>query len=130
MTDTTRILVRNARDQDLPAVVAIDTEAFTPYGTAEKPETFQLRLTAFPDGFIILVADNEIAAYACTEKWLTEREPGLDQNPLVTHNLDGRILCITGLAVAKKYRGRGYGVRILDKAMEIAHRERCQKVVL
>ena len=130
MSDTTKILVRNARDQDLPAVVNIDTEAFTPYGTAEKPETFQLRLTVFPDGFIILVADNEIAAYACTEKWLTERQPGLDQNPLVTHNLDGRILCITGMAVAKKFRGRGYGLRILDKTMEIAHRERCQKIVL
>lgn len=130
MSDNTKLLVRNARDQDLPAVVEIDAEAFTPYGTAEKPETFQLRLTAFPDGFIILVADNEIAAYGCTEKWLTEREPALDENPLVTHNLDGRILCITAIAVKKKFRGRGYGLRILDKLLEIAHRERCQKIVL
>jgi N-acetylglutamate synthase-like GNAT family acetyltransferase len=84
----------------------------------------------FPDGFIILVADNEIAGYGCTEKWLTEREPALDENPLVTHQLDGRILCITGMAVKKKFRGRGYGLRILDKLIEIAHRERCQKIVL
>ena len=83
MTDNSKILVRNARDQDLPAVVEIATEAFTPYGTAENPETFQLRLRAFPDGFIILVADNEIAAYGCSEKWLTEREPALDENPMV-----------------------------------------------
>ena len=130
MTDNSRILVRNARDQDLPAVVEIDTEAFTPYGTAENPETFQLRLRAFPDGFIILVADNEIAAYGCSEKWLTEREPALDENPMVTHQLDGRILCITGMAVKKKYQGRGYGVRVLEKFLEIAHGERCQKIVL
>lgn len=130
MSDNAKILVRNARDQDLPTVVQIDTEAFSPYGTAEKPETFQLRLTAFPDGFIILVADNEIAGYGCTEKWLTEREPGLDENPLTTHNLDGRILCITALAVKKEFRGRGYGLRILDKLIEIARRERCLKIVL
>ena len=130
MSDNAKILVRNARDQDLPTVVQIDTEAFSPYGTAEKPETFQLRLTAFPDGFIILVADNEIAGYGCTEKWLTEREPGLDENPLMTHNLDGRILCITALAVKKEFRGRGYGLRILDKLIEIARRERCLKIVL
>ena len=130
MTDTSRVLVRNARDQDLPAVVEIDTEAFTPYGTAENPETFQLRLRAFPDGFIILVADNEIAAYGCSEKWLTEREPALDEHPMVTHQLDGRILCITGMAVKKKYQGRGYGKRVLDKFLEIAHGERCQKIVL
>ena len=130
MTETSKILVRNARDQDLPAVVEIDAEAFTPYGTAESPETFQLRLRAFPDGFIILVADNEIAAYGCSEKWLTEREPALDEDPMLTHQLDGRILCITGMAVKKKYQGRGYGVRVLDKFLEIAHGERCQKIVL
>ena len=130
MSDNTRILVRNARDQDISAVVEIDAEAFSPYGTPEKPETFQLRLTAFPNGFIILVADNEIAAYGCSERWLTEREPGLDENPLATHQPEGRIFCITAMAVKMKYRGRGYGLLILDKFIEIAHREGCKKIVL
>src|SRR5919109_893093 len=109
MTDTTtKILVRNAREQDIPAVVEIDTEAFSSYGTAEKPETFQLRLTAFPNGFIILVADNEIAAFGCSEKWLTEREPGLDEDPLTTHQPDGRVFYITAMAVKTKYLERGF----------------------
>lgn len=130
MSDNAKILVRNARDQDIPVVVEIDMEAFSPYGTAEKPETFQRRLTAFPNGFIILVADNEIAAFGCSEKWLTEREPGLDENPLETHQSDGRILCITAMAVKAEFRGRGYGLHILDKLIEIAHREGCRKIVL
>ena len=130
MSDNTKILVRNAREQDIPTVVEIDTEAFSAYGTAEKPETFQLRLTAFPDGFIILVAENEIAAYGCSEKWLDEREPGLDENPVATHQPEGRILCITAMAVKKKYQGRGYGLLVLDKLLEIAHNEGCRKIVL
>src|SRR5512133_923154 len=130
MSDNSKILVRNARDQDISAVAEIDAEAFSPYGTAEKPETFQLRLTAFPDGFIILVADNEIAAYGCSEKWLTEREPGLDENPLVTHQPDGRIFCITGLAVKKKFQGKGYSLLVLDRLIETAHLEVCRKVVI
>ena len=130
MSDNTRILVRNARDQDIPTVVEIDAEAFSVNGTAEKPETFQTRLRAFPNGFIILITDNEIAGYGCSEKWLTEREPGLDENSLVTHQPDGRIFCITGMAVKTKYRGRGYGLLILDKLMEIAHNEGCRKIVL
>jgi ribosomal protein S18 acetylase RimI-like enzyme len=130
MSDDTKILVRNARDQDIPTVAEIDAEAFSPYGTAEKIETFQLRLTAFPHGFIILVADNEIAAYGCSEKWLTEREPGLDENPVTTHRADGRIFCITAMAVKTKYQERGYGLLILDKLMEIAHKEGCRKIVL
>jgi len=130
MSDNTKILVRNARDQDIPAVVEIDAEAFSSYRTAEKPETFQLRLTAFPDGFIILVADNEIAAFGCSEKWLTEREPGLDKDPSVTHQRDGRVLCITGMAVKKKYQGRGFSLVVLDKLLEVAHNQGCRKIVL
>lgn len=130
MSENTTVLVRNARDQDISAVAEIDTEAFTSYGTAEKPETFQLRLRAFPDGFAILVADNEIAAYGCSEKWLTEREPGLDEDPMKTHQPDGRIFCITAMAVKKDYRGRGYGLRILDKLIEMARQEGCRKIIL
>src|SRR5512146_1331968 len=105
MSDNMKVLIRNARDQDISAVVEIDTEAFSPYGTAEKPDTFQLRLSAFSNGFIVLIAENEIAAFGCSEKWLTEREPGLDENPLTTHEPAGRILCITAMAVRTKYRG-------------------------
>ena len=130
MTDNNRVLVRNARDQDIPAVVEIDAEAFASDGTAEKPDTFRLRLKAFPDGFVILVAENEIAAYGCSEKWLTEHEPVLDENPLTSHQPDGRIFCITGMAVRTKFRGRGYGLLLLDKLMEIAHGEGCRKIIL
>jgi N-acetylglutamate synthase-like GNAT family acetyltransferase len=130
MTESAKILIRNAREQDIPVVAEINTGAFSADGTAETEETFQRRLTAFQNGFIILVADNEIAGYGCTEKWLTEREPGLDENPRVTHQSDGRILCITSLAVTMNHQGKGYGLRILDKLLEIAHRERCQKIIL
>jgi N-acetylglutamate synthase-like GNAT family acetyltransferase len=130
MTDNTKILVRNAREQDIPAVAEIYAETFASYGTAEKPEMFQLRLTAFPNGFIILIADNKIAGFGCSEKWLTEREPRLNENPLVTHQPDGRIFCITAMAVKKEYRGRGYSLLVLDKLLEIAHLEGSKKIIL
>jgi ribosomal protein S18 acetylase RimI-like enzyme len=130
MSDQNKILVRNAREQDIPTVAEIDAEAFAPYGTAEKPETFQRRLTTFPDGFIVLVAESEIAAYGCSEKWLAEHEPGLDQDPFVTHQPGGRILCITAMAVKKKFQGRGYSLLVLDRLMEIAHGHGCRKIVL
>ncbi len=130
MSDPMKVLIRNAREQDLPAVAEIDAEVFAPYGTAETPETFQHRLKAFPNGFLILVAENEIAAFACSEKWLTERDPGLDEDPSLTHQLDGRIFCITGMAVRKKFQGRGYSLLLLDKLLETAHLEGCKKVIV
>jgi len=122
--------IRQAQETDIPQVARIDYEAFSPYGTAEKPETFALRFKAFPSGFIVLTEDDEIAGYGCSEKWLTEREPGLDENPLETHKPDGRIFCITGMAVHSKHRGKGYGLAILDRLIQIAKMENCAKIVL
>ena len=130
MSNQKMVMIRNAREQDIPAIVEIDNEVFAPYGTAEKKETFQNRLAAFPNGFVILVAENEIAGYGCSEKWLEEREPGLDENPLLTHQLDGRIFCITAMAVKKKFQGRGYSLLLLDKLIETAHLEGCRKVLV
>jgi ribosomal protein S18 acetylase RimI-like enzyme len=130
MSESTKVFVRNARDQDIPVVVEIDTEAFASTGTAEKPETYQLRLRTFPDGFLILIAENEIAAYGCSEKWLEEREPGLDENPATSHHIDGKILCITSMAVKSNFRGRGYGLLMLDKLIEIARQENCGQIIL
>jgi len=122
--------IRQIREIDLPDVADLDYEAFSSYGTAENPETFALRFKAFLAGFIVLTEDNEIAAYGCSEKWLTEREPGLDEDPLDTHKPNGKIFCITGMAVRIKYRGKGYGLAILDHLIQIAKRERCTKIVL
>jgi ribosomal protein S18 acetylase RimI-like enzyme len=34
------------------------------------------------------------------------------------------------MAVKEQYRGRGYGLLVLDKLIEIAHREGCRKIVI
>lgn len=130
MSDSNRVLVRNAREQDIPAVAEIAAEASSAGKTVEKPETLQRRLTAFPNGFIILVAENEIAAYGCGEKWLAEHEPAMGENPLATHQPDGRIFWINTIAVKRKYQGRGYRLLVLDKLIETAHLEGCRKLVL
>jgi ribosomal protein S18 acetylase RimI-like enzyme len=130
MTEHIKILVRNAREQDIPAVAEIDAEVFSPDEADASPQKFQERLTAFPNGFIILVAGNEIAGYGCSEKWLDEHEPQPGQPPLAAHKPDGRIFFIAALAVQKKYRGRGYRSILLDKLIETAHLEGCRKVLL
>lgn len=122
--------IRQIQEADLLGVAHLDYEAFSPYGTEENPETFVLRFKAFPSGFVVLTEGNEIVAYGCSEKWLTEREPGLDENPLDTHKPDGKIFCITGMAVRVKHRGKGYGLAILDHLIQIAECEGCTKIIL
>jgi len=123
-------LICLAKPADLAEVVGLDAEAFSPYGTQEDFHTFAARLQAFPEGFIVLEQDGQIYAYGCAEKWREEREPGLDENPLETHDPEGRIFCITGMAVRKAQRGKGYGLTVLDRLIEIAKQNGCEKIVL
>jgi hypothetical protein len=62
--------IRQVRETDLPEVVDLDYEAFSPYCTTENPERFNLRFKTFPSGFVVLTDGGEIAAYGCSEKWL------------------------------------------------------------
>jgi ribosomal protein S18 acetylase RimI-like enzyme len=130
MSEKVQVLIRQAEFEDLHAVVEIDSEAFSPYGTTEKPETFYLRWRIFQNGFIVLFRDGELVGYGCSEKWAMEREPALDQNPLDTHDEEGKIFCITAMAVRKKYRRNGYGLAILDELIKIARQEACTTILL
>ena len=122
------VAIRQVQHNELSIVADLDYEAFSPYGTAENPETFVSRFEAFPSGFVVLTEGDEIAGYGCSEKWLAEREPGLDENPLETHQPDGKIFRITGMAVRIRHRAKGYGLAILDSLIQIAKREQCTKI--
>lgn len=78
--------IRQATEADLPAICAVDEEAFAPYGTAEEPAVFAARLAVFPAGFIVLEGNNgdatTILGYGCSEKWGTERT-GVGRRPIV-----------------------------------------------
>ena len=54
--------IRQAGQEDLAVVAALDHEGFSPYGTAESPGTFQACFRAFPSGSLALDAGDEIAA--------------------------------------------------------------------
>jgi hypothetical protein len=47
-------LIRNIVIEDMPIVVDLDDEAFSPYGTAVGIEVFRARLQSFLAGFIVL----------------------------------------------------------------------------
>ena len=123
-------LIRPVLASELPAIAALDHEAFADYGTAESPQTFHYRFTAYPQGFLVLLKAGEIAGYGCAEKWDQLREPVLDENPLQSHRPGGKVFCITGMAVKSSFRGKGYGLAILDAFILLAKQEECEKVVL
>ena len=91
--------IRPATQADLPDIVALDTEAFSPYGTAEDPQVIAARHAVFPEGMLVIEGEQRLIGYGSAEKWLTEREPALNEHPAATHHPTGQIFCITAMAV-------------------------------
>lgn len=123
-------LLRLADAADLPQVIDLDYEAFSPYGTTESAEVFARRLFVFPEGFIVAEDQGFIVGYGCSEKWLAPEEPKLDEDPVLRHHPDGTVFCITGMAVRLSHRGRGLGLAIAQRLLTIAREQGCLHIVL
>lgn len=123
-------VIRQAAPADLPEIADLDYEAFSPYGTAESHAVFAARLAAFPEGFIVAEVEGTIAGYGCSEKWRQDREPVLNEDPTQIHCSDGRIFCITGMAVRRAQRGKGLGLAILDYLISMGHHHNCASIIL
>lgn len=121
---------RPATSTDLPQIADLDHEAFSPYGTAESPAVFARRLAVFPEGFIVAEDQGAIVGYGCSEKWLALREPVMDEDPALTHHPAGVVFCITGMAVRLSHRGRGLGLALAQRMIDIARQQGCRQVLL
>ena len=65
------VTIRQVQQNELSIVADLDYEAFSPFGTAESPETFVSGFKAFPSGFVVLTEGDEIAGYGVLKSgWL------------------------------------------------------------
>lgn len=130
MKSEIEVLIRLAKQTDLLEACAIDYEAFSPYGTSELPAIVEARWNVFPQGFVVAEIGDRVVGYGTSEKWLNEREPAMNEDPSKSHNSEGRIFCITAMAVRMEWRKQGVGSAILDKLIQIAKDERCRLILL
>ena len=117
------VVIRPCTGEDVSAVALIDHALFAPLGTSEEPEILAKRYSAHPQGFFVAeeLQKNEeggdvkvITGFATSERWIEEREPTMNEDPLETHHPDGKVLCITGMAVLEEFQGRAVGSRLLE----------------
>ena len=122
--------VRSADRKDLPEIVAIDEEAFSPYGTAEEAKVFSERYASFQTVVVVLEQGGKVVGYGCSEKWRARRLPALGEHIAETHDPNGRYFCITGMAVRTADWHKGYGTALLNALIGIAQHEGCHTIVL
>lgn len=131
------VVIRPCTREDVSAVALIDHALFAPLGTAEEPEIFKKRFLAHPQGFFVAEVekneeggDGKVVGFATSERWTEEREPTMNEDPLETHHAEGKVLCITGMAVLEEFQGRAVGSRLLEKLICMAKEQHSEAIIL
>lgn len=112
-SDTVNLHFREARREDINKIMTIEKQSF-PCHIVEDMDTFNQRIDAFREGFIITQCGDEVIGYVCSELW--EYKPSVDLKAFeLDHSIEhyhkehGNELYISSMGTLKDYRGHGYG---------------------
>jgi GNAT superfamily N-acetyltransferase len=95
---------RPAHASDLPAIGTIAARIHP--DLPESPEVFAEKMRLYPDGCLVLAAENEIAGYGLAHPWMQRQIPPLD-GFLETLPDDADCLYVHDVAVLPGFRGGG-----------------------
>lgn len=112
------MMIRNARLDDLQAIVEIEQENFS--DMAASLETMKERPLTIPDTFLVAEIDGAVAGYiegsVVPQRYLTD-----DLFHQVEKNLvSGRFFAVTSLSVSSRFQGQGVGTALLATMKDLA----------
>ncbi|WIL39807.1 GNAT family N-acetyltransferase [Kurthia sp. YJT4] len=121
--------IRQVEEKDLPMLVEIEQQGFTPEEAATK-EAFIQRIQQIPDTFLVAESAGEIVGYVngpvISKRYITD-----DLFTETMHNPhEGGYASILGLAVSKKARKQGIAAKLLKVFEEQAKKHKRQGVTL
>lgn len=121
--------IRCATIEDLDRVTEVEALCFPPAEAASR-ESFEGRLTVFPNHFWVSEVDGQIVAFVngfvTDEENLTD-EMFADAN---MHNEKGAWQMIFGVDTIPEYQRRGIAEQVLNKVIEVAKEEGRKGLVL
>ncbi|ASJ54720.1 GNAT family N-acetyltransferase [Brevibacillus formosus] len=121
------ITIRNAKAEDLPALIAIEQLCFSPEEAATQ-EAFEKRIRLIPDSFFVAEVDGVIAGLingpVIESTFITDDLfQTIKENPA-----SGGHQTILGLAVSPAFQNRGIASMLLAH-LEASARESCRETI-
>lgn len=121
------ILIRTMQQADLPAVVAIQAEAYNGY-FLESPSVLKARLAVAADTAWVAESNNQVQAYLVAYRTVPAVVTPL--NTVFDVKPAGSCLYLHDLAVSANLAGRGIGPRLVQHALHSATLSGCEHSAL
>ncbi|WP_237205324.1 GNAT family N-acetyltransferase [Rothia nasimurium] len=124
-----RVEIRQAQQEDLPALAAIEAECF-PAAEAASESDLRARFEVFGEHFWVLEADGEVVAFI--DGLVTDSPVIFDdlyESPQA-HTRHGAYQTVFGINTRPAHRGRGYASALTEKLIEQAREQERTGVIL
>jgi len=118
--------IENATEKDTLQIVELDREAFGNGAITELTANSQLQ--TFPEGMLTAKENGQVVGVVFCERHSKEKFPFYNHNVLENHNPDGSLLYLSVITVAKKFRNRGIGSKLLDGVGNLAKELEIKKI--
>ncbi|MGH1978699.1 GNAT family N-acetyltransferase [Rothia sp. L_38] len=124
-----RVEIRQAQQEDLPALAAIEAECF-PAAEAASESDLRARFEVFGEHFWVLEADGEVVAFI--DGLVTDSPVIFDdlyESPQA-HTRHGAYQTVFGINTRPAHRGRGYASALIEKLINQAREQERTGVIL
>ena len=111
------ISIEALRQQDLPAALNIQTEAYPP-ALIEEEAAFRSRINLAASYCLAARREDELLGYLLAHGWKRRSPPAL--GPLLAADVPSEVLFIHDLAVSSSSRGLGVGQKLITRAFALA----------
>lgn len=126
-TNKLQLSLRSAKKEDLAEIMEIARKAFTS-DSCEPEKVYSERLEIFSDGFALLLDNNKIIGFLCSELWQYEEDPKIENfyrnhSPKTMHQVNGTELFIDSMAIIPEYRGKQIGHYLFETFLKYIGQE-------
>ena len=97
---------------------------------AEDKEVILDRINTFREGCWGIFNKTELIGYCSSEIWESYNKIKLNQKASINHQLKGKILYITSIAILPEYQNKGFGGRLIKKLIKIARKHKLLSLYL
>ncbi|MBB3859634.1 putative N-acetyltransferase YhbS [Novosphingobium hassiacum] len=121
------LIVRPLEKRDLPAALAIQSAAY-PSFLVESADAFASRLDVPAQFCLAAVSNGELVAYLLAHGWLRQSPPPI--GAILSPAASSEVLFIHDLAVGLNGRGLALGRRLVNRAFELAAKQKLARAEL
>lgn len=123
-----KVLIRNARYDDLERLVEIESICF-PAAEAAKKESMEERLRVYDKGFFVIEENGDIVGFINGGAFLADTIEDEFFESMDLHDDNNPNLMIFGLDVLPDYQGRDFGKMLMDRFIKFG-RDESKKAIL